>query len=95
MECSAIRWAPAAWIRASEGDGPQNEMRFWLDGEELPDMYVKDEGQGCGGHALDDRWLAPTFAPMFLGWESYQQDEAREAWIDDVVLDDEPIGCPE
>jgi len=31
-----------------------------------------------------------------VGWESYQHDVAgaHNAWIDDVVLDDEPIACP-
>jgi hypothetical protein len=85
------RWTCMEW----RFDGPGNEMRFWLDGQELPGLYVKDEGQGCIGHELGDQWLAPTFDRMFLGWESYQPDDAREAWIDDVVIDDAPIGCPE
>lgn len=75
-------------------DGPQNEMRFWLDGVEVPELHVKDQGMGCIGHDLNDQWLAPTFDRMYVGWESYQQDGARDAWIDDVVIDDQPIGCP-
>jgi len=58
-------------------------------------MYMKDQGQGCIGNELNGQWLAPTFERMYLGLESYQQDPAREAWIDDVILDDEPIGCPQ
>ena len=75
-------------------DGPANEMRFWLDGVEIDPLHVTGQGMGCGGHDLDDEWLAPTFDRLWLGWESYQQDDAREAWIDDVIIDDQPIGCP-
>ncbi len=84
------KWTCMEW----KFDGPANEMRFWLDGQEVSDLHVKDQGMGCGGHDLADQWLAPTFDKMWLGWESYQNDDAREAWIDDVVIDDAPIGCP-
>lgn len=76
-------------------DGPQNELRFWLDGTEVPDLHVKDKGQGCIAHDLGDAWLAPTFQQMYFGWESYQKDDARVAWVDDVIVDDAPIGCPQ
>jgi hypothetical protein len=84
------KWACMEW----RFDGPNNEMRFWLDGQEIADLHMKDKGEGCGGHDLNDMWLAPTFDKMSLGWESYQSEAAREAWIDDVVIDDEQIGCP-
>lgn len=75
-------------------DGPNNEMHFSLDGVDVPDLHVKQQGMGCVNHDLMDQWLAPTFDRMTFGWESYQQDDARDAWIDDVVIDDKPIGCP-
>ena len=75
-------------------DGPANDMRFWLDGTEVADLHVTQQGMGCGGQDLGGDWLAPDFERMYLGWESYQQDDAREAWIDDVIIDDQPIGCP-
>lgn len=84
------QWACMEW----RFDGPANGMRFWLDGVEVADLAVTDKGMGCVNHDLGDAWLAPSFERMTLGWESYQQDDAREAWIDDVILDDEPIGCP-
>ena len=39
---------------------------------------------------------APLFSSIAVGWESYQHDEvgAHEAFIDDVILDNEPIPCP-
>jgi hypothetical protein len=75
-------------------DGATDEMRFWLDGVEVDALHVLGQGMGCGGHDLDDQWSAPTFDRLWLGWESYQEDDPREAWIDDVIVDDEPIGCP-
>ncbi|MFO0617741.1 MAG: hypothetical protein U0414_34425 [Polyangiaceae bacterium] len=84
------KWTCMEW----KFDGPANDMHFWLDGKEISDLHVQDQGMGCGGHDLGDQWLAPTFEKMWLGWESYQNDDAREAWIDDVILDDAPIGCP-
>ena len=84
------RWTCMEW----KLDGPNDEMRFWLDGTEIEGLHVAQQGQGCGGHDLGDDWLAPDFDKMWLGWESYQNDDAREAWIDDVIIDDAPIGCP-
>lgn len=84
------KWACMEW----RFDGPNNEMRFWLDGAEVADLHMKDQGMGCINHDLQDKWLAPTFQRMSFGWESYQQDAARDAWIDDVIIDDKPIGCP-
>jgi hypothetical protein len=84
------RWACMEW----KFDGPRNAMQFWLDGRELTDIATNTRGEGCIGHDLMDQWLAPTFQRMAVGWESYQMDDAREAFIDDVVFDDERIGCP-
>jgi SH3-like domain-containing protein len=38
--------------------------------------------------------LPQDFTKAYLGWESYQQDDGREAWIDDVALGTSPIACP-
>lgn len=86
------RWACAEWYF----NGPSTEMRFWLDGAELPDMTVQGTGEGCVGEdASDDyTWIAPTFSRLDVGWESYQEDEARTIWIDDVVISSTRIGCP-
>jgi hypothetical protein len=75
-------------------DGPGNRMQYWIDGVELTDLDVMGMGEGCIGDDLDGQWPAPTFDEIRLGWESYQNDAPREAWIDDVIIDDDPIGCP-
>lgn len=84
------QWSCAQWFF----DGPNATMRFWLDGEELPDLTVTRTGEGCVAGAMDQTWVAPTFESLHVGWESYQADDARSIWIDDVVFSSTPIGCP-
>ena len=82
-----------------EFDGAANEMRFSLDGVEVPELHViglTKTDKTCTVKGVDGRWLAPTFKNISVGWESYQHDVAgaHDAWIDDVVLDDQPVACP-
>ncbi|XXX76371.1 hypothetical protein WMF30_52860 [Sorangium sp. So ce134] len=75
-------------------DGPNNEMRFWLNGTEIPELKVSGTGQGCANNVENFEWAAPEFTSIGFGWESYQADEPRTMWIDDVVVGTGPIGCP-
>jgi hypothetical protein len=84
-----------------EFDGGANEMRFSLDGVEVPELHVVGLAKTdatCTVKGVDGRWLAPmpSFKNISVGWESYQHDAmgAHDAWIDDVVLDTKPIACP-
>jgi hypothetical protein len=82
-----------------EYDGGANEMRFSLDGAEVPELHVvglSKTDSTCTVKGVDGRWVAPAFKNISVGWESYQHDVmgAHDAWIDDVVLDDQPIPCP-
>ncbi len=83
-------WVCAEW----HFDGSANRMQFWLDGVELSDLEMNGTGQGCSQQSADFPWTAPIFERIDLGWESYQADEARTLWIDDVVIGTERIGCP-
>ena len=84
------RWACIEW----EFDGTADTMRYWLDGTALTAITVIDQGSGCIGHDLADKWIAPVFDKLYLGWEHYQQVSAREMWIDDVAIDTSRVGCP-
>jgi hypothetical protein len=84
---------------AFELDGMNNEMRFWLDGAEIPELHVigaQKSDMTCTEKGVDGRWMAPDFQNVSVGWESYQHDAsgAHDAWIDDVILDESPIPCP-
>ena len=84
------KWACFAWKLA----GPKNDMTLAMDGKDIADLKVGEKGQGCISHDLADVWLPPTFERAALGWESYQQDLGHTMYIDDVILDDQPIACP-
>ena len=99
-QTKAQTFPTSAWTCvAYQYDGKNNEMRFWLDGKEVPELHVvgntKDDTT-CTEKGIDGKWYAPTFANVSVGWESYQHDigGAHQAWIDDVILDDTAIPCP-
>ena len=83
-------WACAEW----RFDGAANQMQFWLDGSEVTSLAMTDTGQGCVNQPATFPWSAPSFERIDLGWESYQADDARTIWIDDVAISTEKIGCP-
>lgn len=73
-----------------------NEMQFWLNGTEIADIHVTQQGEGCVGTALDGQWIAPpAFQTLYLGWEHYQLPaNPIDLWVDDVVVSTERVGCP-
>jgi len=84
-------WSCVEW----QFDGPTNSMHFWLDGAAVSSLTVNGVGQGCGnGQPATYPWTAPKFDRLDLGWEAYQQDAARNLWIDDVAVSTTKIGCP-
>jgi hypothetical protein len=86
----ALVWTCVEW----KFDGTTNGMQLWLDGAAADDLTVDGKGQGCVNAPADFTWTAPSFSQLDLGWESYQTDTARTAYIDDVVLSSTKIGCP-
>lgn len=83
-------WTCAEW----EFDGPDNTMRFWMNGQPLDDLTVAGTGEGCTSQPSTYVWSAPQFAQVDLGWEAYQADDARNLWLDDVAISTQRIGCP-
>jgi hypothetical protein len=86
----AATWTCVEW----KFDGANNGMQLWLDGTAADDLTIMGHGDGCVNAAADFTWTAPAFASIDLGWESYQQDDPRTAYVDDVVLSTTKIGCP-
>jgi len=85
------QWSCMEWYF----DGASNTQKFWLDGKAIDDLTVVGEGQGCLDQGTGGKWIYPTFARVNLGWGSYQKDDPREAWIDDVAIGTAKIGCPQ
>jgi hypothetical protein len=86
----AGEWACAEWFF----DGPQAQMRFWLDGAELTEIWIDGTGEGCMAQATDYPWVAPAFSRIDVGLQSYQADDERSIWIDDVVISSSRVACP-
>jgi len=84
------RWSCVEW----QFDGPNNTLRMWLDGKALDDLTVVGRGEGCVHQPATFPWTAPNFDRLSVGWESYQGDSARTLYIDNIVIDTKPIGCP-
>jgi len=81
------KWVCWEWMF----DGQNNQQRLWLDGVEQTEAALNGTPGQCGG------WQGPKlFTKMILGWEVYTapSDKAQEAWLDDLVVNDKPIGCP-
>ena len=73
-------------------DGSRDETRFWWDGEEHPSLAttLSDHGGSSVPYAL------PSFTDVWIGWWLYQASPTPDhfdVWIDEVILDDERIGC--
>lgn len=84
------KWACMEWYF----DGATNTQKFWLDTKAIDDLTVVGQGDGCISQETGGKWLFPTFQHLYLGWESYQKDDAREVWIDDVAISTTQVGCP-
>jgi hypothetical protein len=90
------KWTCVAFVF----NGPNNEMDYWQDGVEIPELHVLGNtktDQTCTVKGVEGKWLAPSsWKNISIGWESYQHDVAgaHDAFIDDVILDDKPIACP-
>jgi len=76
-------WTCVEW----QFDGVNDELRFWLDGQLLPELT---ETPTQGG-----RWPAPAFERLDLGLYNVRADVNApvEMWIDDVALGMQRIGC--
>ncbi len=88
-------WACIEW----RFDAPSDTMNFYLDGSQVGDLTVvgmndPSNGDGCVTNDLNGVWTFPVFDKLSLGWESYQTDDPREIWIDDVAIGTERLGCP-
>ncbi|WP_437907696.1 hypothetical protein WME95_07280 [Sorangium sp. So ce327] len=72
-------------------DGPTQRYDFYLDGELLDQISIANGPGNYSGSEIPD-----AFSEIRVGWNNYQSaPPGFTAWIDDVALDDERIGCEE
>ena len=78
----AKRWYCLEWYF----DTPNNEARFWFDGQERPVLHWKDSVAG---------WHFPPggITQIGFGFEEYQGSPPFELFIDEIALGTQRIGC--
>jgi len=84
------KWSCVEW----KFDGTNNALQIWLDGKAIDELTIMGHSMGCVNQGANYTWSAPTFSDLELGWESYQQDDARTLWIDDVAIGTDRLDCP-
>jgi len=90
------RWVCLQWQFDGSGDhagGTRNELRVWLDGQQVEDATVQRFGGGCVDKTTSE-WIAPRFDTLDIGWEQYRRSDPITMWIDDVAVGDAAIACP-
>ncbi|AUX39653.1 uncharacterized protein SOCE26_010480 [Sorangium cellulosum] len=72
-------------------DGPTQSYDFYLDGVLLDQISIANGPGNYAGSEIPD-----VFSEVRIGWNNYQSaPPGFTAWVDDVALDDERIGCTE
>lgn len=73
-----------------EFDGASDELRVWIDGDEIDRLHVTDWNQF--GHGLTPDW-SPAYDRLRIGYQSWNADTPIDVWYDAVAVDTQPIGC--
>jgi hypothetical protein len=75
------------------GQGESAEIRVWWDGREHPALHYSTANRGEKGEV----WRIPTYDTLEFGFEHYQPYaqfvSGFDAWLDEIVVDDQRIGC--
>ena len=73
-----------------EFDGAGDELRVWIDGDEIDCLHVTDWNQF--GHGLTPDW-SPAYDRLRISYQSWNADTPIDVWYDAVAVDTQPIGC--
>ncbi len=92
------KWICIRW----KFDGAANKTGFWVDANELTDIAIDGNNfpgsaneAGCPAGDSDKKWYPANFNALKIGWQNVQNDDAgREIWIDNIIVDNKPIPCP-
>jgi hypothetical protein len=85
------RWVCAEW----KFDGANDELHYWLDGVAQTAVDVVKGDGTCGVNTpTGNRWQAPVFDKLMLGWYSQAYAMPVELWMDDIVISTDKVGCP-
>jgi len=62
-----------------------NEFRVWWDDKELTSLR--------SGPSKHPNFTMPQFTSLWFGWWMYNKQEPQDLWIDDIAVNNQPIGC--
>lgn len=87
------QWACVQW----HFDASANTLQFWLNENELSQIQVVGNGDGCVANTQNNVWWGPqSFNNIRLGIEQYHgSSRARTMYIDDIAIDDRVVACPD
>lgn len=88
---------PSAWACVSfEMDSVARKLRMYQDTNAAPILSVDDHGANCVNPTpVDDPWYGPEIDDMFVGaWSFHAMNAPLDVWIDDLVVDTNPVTCP-
>jgi hypothetical protein len=89
-------YAPREVAHAGRWVCAEMELRDADDFVRLTIDGVPNENLTVTGGSMHAGFAFPTFDSLNIGWQLYQTPSdpgAYDVWIDDLVLDDAPIGC--
>jgi hypothetical protein len=76
--------------------GDSSETRVWIDGVEQTSLRLSSSEYRPGDQEAGKRFTHPQFDKLRVGWWLYQLDaqpSPAKLWVDEVIVDDERIGC--
>ncbi len=82
---------------AFEMDSVTRKLRMINDGAASPTVALDDHGQGCVGTVVpgNSPWYGPAIDQLYVGaWSFHDMVSPLDVWIDDLVVDTEPVSCP-
>ncbi len=82
-------WHCAEWFV----DGDNQAYQFYFDGTEVTELRIRN-GPGNFGSGSDHSWIPKSYINFFVGFFTYENASSGfTAWIDEVAIDANRIGC--
>ncbi len=84
-------WICLEWLF----NGSSDEMQVWLDAVEQPSLHTTATDY-LEGDEMGQIFNISKLTKLDIGWWAYESDTVPspiDVWIDEVVIDDERIGC--
>jgi hypothetical protein len=88
---------PSSWTCVSfDMDSVTRKLRMYAGGAPTPILSIDDHGKGCvAPTSVTSPWYGPAVSQLYVGaWSFHEMNAPLDVWIDDLVVDTEPVACP-